>query len=101
MLIRPDSVSANSFIVSLMAVASSLWKMSRCLPCLSGAFVAKSGAKLRLVFSNIRILPFCQAIIQQYLTFEYDFRAKIVLKRSRFYVFGIISKKKYDIHLKA
>ena len=36
MLIRPDSVSANSFMVSLMAIASSLRKMSRCLPCLSG-----------------------------------------------------------------
>ena len=65
------------------------------------AFVVKSDAKLRLALFNIRILPCCQAKIQQYLTFEYDFRAKIGLKRSRFYVFGIISKKKYDIHLKA
>ena len=59
------------------------------IPC---AFVVKSVAKLRLVLSNIRIFPFCQAQIQQYLTFEYDFLAKIRLKRSLFCVFGIISR---------
>ena len=46
------------------------------------AFVVESDAKLRLALFNIRILPCCQAKIQQYLTFEYDFRAKIGLKRS-------------------